>query len=108
MRLPAQVTQDIADGPDRAVAAQDHVRYQAGPTGLVEGAERRAVVAVEVFAEDQVVPPGGVGLHPLSATEAGPSSVLTPGEQRDQPVLQVCGDPVEAEPTARAGRVFDR
>src|SRR5690348_834329 len=60
-----QVVQDVADGGDGAAAAQDHVGDQAGPAGLVERAERGTVVAVEVLTEDQVVPPGGIGLHPL-------------------------------------------
>jgi hypothetical protein len=65
-----------------------------GPAGLVEGAERGAVVAVEILAEDQVVMPGGVGLHPIGPAEAGPPSVRVGGEQRDQPVLEVGGDQV--------------
>ena len=59
----AHATHDVADGLDLAVAAQDHVGDQAGPPGLVERADRGAVVAVEVLAEDQVVVPGGIGLH---------------------------------------------
>jgi hypothetical protein len=43
--LPAHVAHDIADGLDRAVAAQDHVGDQARPPGLVERADRGAVVA---------------------------------------------------------------
>ena len=101
------VAQDVAEGPDRAVAAQDHVGDQAGPPGLVEGADRGAVVAVEVLAEDQVVLPGRIGLHLLGPAEAGPPPVRVPGEQRDQPVLQVGDDQVQGEPLARAGRVLD-
>ena len=102
-----QVTQDVAERGDSAVPAQDHIGDQAGPPGLVEGADRGAVVAVEVLAEDQVVLPGGVGLHLLGPAEACPPPVFVPGKQRDQPVLQVRGDPVEGEPLARAGRVLD-
>ena len=40
----------VADGADRAVAADD-VRDQPGPPGLVRGAEPGAVVAVEVLVE---------------------------------------------------------
>ena len=39
--VAAEVTQDVAEGVDRAVAAQDHVGDQAGPPGLVERAEPR-------------------------------------------------------------------
>jgi hypothetical protein len=44
--LAAHVTRDVADGLDRAVAAQDQVGDQAGPAGLVERADRGAIVAV--------------------------------------------------------------
>jgi len=50
LRLSLQVTRDVSECPDRAVAAQDHIGDQAGPAGLMEGADRGAVVAVEVLA----------------------------------------------------------
>src|ERR1035437_8624882 len=69
----------------------------AGTAGVVEGADGGAVVAVEVFAEDQVVVPGGVGLQELGAAEAGPPAVGPAGEDRDQPVLQVGGDLIQGQ-----------
>ena len=89
------------------MAAADHVGDQAGPAGLVRGAEPGAVVAVEVLAEDQVVPPGRVVLQPLGAAEAGPPAVRAAGEDRDQPVLQVGGDLVERQLLPGPGRVLD-
>ena len=62
-RLRSQPPDDVADGFDLPVAAADQVGDHAGPAGLVERADRGAVVAVEVFAEDQVVVPGGIGLQ---------------------------------------------
>ncbi|MGD0605510.1 MAG: hypothetical protein ABSA53_18150 [Streptosporangiaceae bacterium] len=58
--LLVQEPDDVGDGAHLAVAAADDVGDQAGPAGLVPGAEGGAVVAVEVLAEQQVVPPGGV------------------------------------------------
>ena len=46
------------------MTAHYHIADKAGPAGLVEGAERGAVVAVEILAEDQVVMPGGVRTSP--------------------------------------------
>src|SRR5262250_3321275 len=109
LRKPiADPAENIADGMDVAAAADDYVRDQPGPAGLVARADRGAVVAVEVLAEDQVVFPGGIGLHALGAAEAGPPAVRAAGEQRDEPVLQVGHDLVEAQPFARAGWVLDR
>ena len=67
--------QRVADRRHRAVPAPDQVGHDPGPPGLVRRAEARAVVAVEVLAEDEVVLPGRVGLQPLDAAEAGPPPV---------------------------------
>ena len=88
--------------------AADQVGDHAGPAGLVEGADRGAVVAVEVLAEDQVVVPGRIGLHDLGPAEAGPPAVRAAGEDRDQPVRQVGGDLVQGQLLAGPGRVLDR
>src|SRR5437868_238663 len=61
--LEVNEPEHVADRVDLAVAAADHVGDHPGPAGLVEGAESRAVVAVEVLAEDQVVVPRGIGLQ---------------------------------------------
>src|SRR6516165_3178812 len=83
--LRPEAPDDVACGFDVSVASADEVGDHAGPAGLVEGADRGAVVAVEVLAEDQVVVPGGVGLHAFGSAEAGPPSVGVVGEQGDQP-----------------------
>ncbi len=97
----------LADRPDQPVAAADHVGDQAGPAGLVRGAEGRAVVAVEVLAEDQVVPPGGIGLQQPGPAEARPPAVGTASEDGDEPVLQIGGDLVQGQLLAGPGRVLD-
>src|ERR1039457_3225781 len=95
--VPLDEPDYFPDGADFAVASADDVGDDPGPAGLVEGADGGAVVAVEVFAEDQVVVPGGVGLQELGAAEAGPPAVGTAGEDRDQPVLQVGGDLIQGQ-----------
>src|SRR5690242_3799187 len=77
---------DVPDRFDLTVPAPDQVSDHAGPAGLVERANRRAVVAVEVLAEDQVVVPCGIVLHDLGPAETGPLAVVVLGENRDQPV----------------------
>src|SRR5690348_4646033 len=99
---------DLAGRPDLAVAAADDVGDQAGPAGLVPGAERRPVVTVEVLAEDQVVPPGRVVLEPLVPAEAGPPAAGTAGEQGNEPVLEVGSHLVQGELGSAPGRVLDR
>jgi hypothetical protein len=93
----AHAPDDVPDGINRSVTAADHVGDKPRPAGLVEGADRGAVIAVEVLAEDQVVVPGRIVLQPLGPAEAGPPSVGAAGEDRDQPVLQVGGDLVQGD-----------
>src|SRR5262249_5752669 len=72
---------DVVGGFDRAVATQDHVGDQADPPGLMEGADRGAVVAVEVLAEDQVVMPHDRGpgqVHGGEDVDPGVSRALRP------------------------------
>src|ERR1700680_415669 len=79
----ADAPDDVPDGIDGSVPAADHVGDQAGPAGLVECADRGAVVAVEVLTEDQVVVPGRVVLQPLGPAEAGSPAVRAAGKDRD-------------------------
>ena len=44
------------------MAPVDQLGDQGGPSGLVAGAQARAVVAVEVFIKRNVVAPVGIGL----------------------------------------------
>ena len=51
-------------------------RDQAGPPGLVTGAESRAVVAMEVFVEEDVIMPMRIRLKFLHAAVHGTAAVL--------------------------------
>jgi len=104
----SQVPDYVTDRGNVAVAAADHVGDQPGPAGLVRGADRGPVIAVEVLTEDEVVPPGRIVLQQLGPAEAGPPAVRSAGEDRDEPVGQVAGDLVQGELDARPGRVLDR
>src|SRR4051812_16842544 len=74
------------------VAAPDHVGDQPRPPRLMRRAEAGTVVAVEVLMKEQVVPPSGIGLHPLNATEARPSPVVADEKERDQTLPEVGSD----------------
>src|SRR5687768_4110529 len=67
----------------------DQVRHQSGPAGLVVRAETGAVVAVEIFVEQQQVAPVLVVLELLRAAVDRTRAVLAAGEQADHPVGHV-------------------
>ena len=58
----------------------DRLGHQPGPAGLVAGPEPRAVVAVEVLVEQEVVAPVRIGLELLRAAVDGAPAVLVPQE----------------------------
>ena len=45
----------------------DQSRHHTGPTGLMTGADAGAVVAVEIFLEQQMIPPVRIRLELLGA-----------------------------------------
>src|SRR3954451_15201280 len=59
---------------------------EAGPAGLVAGTQARAVVAVEVLVEEQVVAPVRVGFDLLGPAIDRPLAVLVPQEDPTEPV----------------------
>ena len=69
----------------------DQLRHQPGPAGLMAGAEPRAVVAVEVFVEQDVVAPVGIGLELLRAAVHRPPAVLVAQEDPREPVGDLLG-----------------
>ena len=80
---------ELRDARAREPAAGDEVGDQAGPSGLVGGAEPGAVVAVEVFVERQQVVPGRVALEALRVAEDGPAAVGVVEEDADEPAAQL-------------------
>src|SRR6266516_4396242 len=81
--LRGNAAEQVADGPDGAVAAADHTRDQAGPFGLMRGAAPGVVVAMEILVEQQVVFPRRVVLQALDpAWRCGPR----PPSSRSRPV----------------------
>ena len=89
-------------GEDQALAGSgwvdDQVRDQGRPPGLVHCAQSGAVVAVEVFEEQQVVLPRRVGLQLLNPSVDGAAPVGTGKPDPDQPIGQVAGDVPQARP----------
>ena len=65
-------------------ALLEQLGYQAGPAGLVAGAEAGAVVAVEVFVEQDVIAPMRVGLELVGAAEHGTAAVLVAKKEPGQ------------------------
>jgi len=99
---------DVAYAADGAVFSLDEVGYQAGPTGLMRGAEACGVITVEVLAEEDIVAPGGVGLERFGPAEARTSSRRITRENGNEAVAQVGCDLVEGQPAAGACRILDR
>src|SRR5215469_6676648 len=87
--------------------APDEIRDQASPARLVRGAKTRAVVTMEVLAEDHVVSPGRVVAEHRDVAKARPTAVWAGREDRDEPVGYVVGDLAERFGPAGPGRVLD-
>ena len=62
---------------------------EAGPAGLMACAEPGAVVAVEVFVEEDVVAPVGIGLELFRAAVDGSPAVWCGEPDGDEPVGEV-------------------
>ncbi len=65
--------------------------HQAGPAGLVAGAEAAAGVAVEVLVEQEVIAEVGVVLEQLDVAEDRPAPVGVAQEEPRQPPRQLVG-----------------
>ena len=81
-------------------------RDRARPSGLVAGAEARAVVAVEVLVEEEVVAPVRVLLERLRAAVDRPSPGLVLEEDPREAIGDLLGDLEEIHHPAGARRAF--
>src|SRR5579883_953511 len=79
---------------------------QAGPSGLVAGADAAAVVAVEVFVEQDQVAPVGIGLELVEVAEYRAPAVAVAQEQIVQAAREFGGDLPQTHPLAGAGGEF--
>src|SRR5262245_44020124 len=85
----------------------DDFGHDAGPAGLVAGAEPGAVVAVEILIEQNVIAPVRVGLELLRAAVHRPPPVLVAQEHPAEPLADLFGDLVEIHHVPGAGGTLD-
>src|SRR5262245_38233571 len=85
----------------------DEIRDQSGPTSLVRGATATAIVAVEVFMEQDVVLEMRIGLKFLIGTEHRTPAVGPAHKQLEQSAAQFNRDLVQGQHDAGAGRTLD-
>ena len=98
--------------PLGTVAGQDNRRDRSisrpsRSTGLVAGPDARAIVAMEVFVEQDVVPPMRIGLKFLGAAVNRPPADSSRRKDACQPVRNFLGHLEEVHQFARAGRALD-
>src|SRR3954469_19514159 len=106
-RVALVVAEELAERRVHAAAGpQDQIRDEPRPAGLVSCAEAGAVVAVEVFVEDDVVAPPRVVLEPLDPAETGPAAVAA-HEERDETLRQGRLDLGERQLASGSRRVLD-
>src|SRR5215469_4363539 len=85
----------------------DQRRHQPGPSGLVTGADAGAIVAVEIFVEQKIVPPVRVALELLSDAEHWPPAALVAQKDPGQPIGDFAGDLEQVHRVAQARRTVD-
>src|ERR1700676_2385362 len=85
----------------------DQLRDQSGPSGLVRGADPGAVVAVEVFVEEEQIAEASIGLKLRRRTVEGPASVRSAREDADQALRKIARNFPERRHVPRAGREFN-
>src|SRR5438105_15770313 len=73
------------------------------PSRLVAGAEAGAVVAVEVFVEQQMIAPMGIALKFFGAPEYRPPAGFVAQEDPGQPIGNVLSDLEQIHQLARSG-----
>jgi hypothetical protein len=85
----------------------DQRRHQPGPSGLMAGADACAVVAMEIFIEQQAVAPVGVALELLGSAEHRPPAGFIVQEDPSQSVGDFARDLEQVHRVARAGGALD-
>src|SRR5258705_3950066 len=103
MRTPLEQLA-CADGPEELDQRGDESR----PPGLMAGTEPRAVVAVEVLVEEQMVAPVRVGLELLGTAEHRTAAPFVPEKDARQPCGNLPGDFEEIHHDAGPGGALDR
>lgn len=81
--------------------------YQAGPAGLVTGAEPGARVAVEILEKQHIIAPKRIVLQQLVVAPHRASSGAVAHKDTGQAPRQLVGDLGEGQIYARPGRAFD-
>src|SRR5262249_46690539 len=85
----------------------DPLRPHASPARLVTGPQAGPVVPVEVFVEQDVVAPVGIGLELLGSAVHGSPALLVAKEDAREPVGDLLGHFEEVHELARSGPAFD-
>ena len=75
--------------------------HEPGPAGLMAGAQPGAIVAVEVFVEEDVVAPVGIGLELLGAAIDGPPAMFIAQEDPAKPIRDLLGAPRRGSSSCR-------
>src|ERR1700752_497665 len=89
------------------VARHQELGDQARPSGLVRGADPTAVVAMEVFVEEDMVAKVWIGLQPRMITVTGASACPVQEKNAIEPQRKLIGDLVERQEGSRARGAFD-
>src|SRR5262249_15126204 len=85
----------------------DQRRHQPSPSGLMAGADAGTIVAMEIFVEQQVIPPVRIVLEFLGAAEYWPQPILFAQKDPLQPIGDRASDLEQVHDVARASRTFD-
>src|SRR5271168_5003862 len=85
----------------------DQRRHEPGPSCLMTGADASAIVAVEIFVEQQVIAPIRIALELLGSPEHRPPAGLIAQEDPGQPIGDLAGDLEQVHQVARAGGTLD-
>src|SRR6185295_8693294 len=79
----------------------------AGPSGLMAGAQARAVVAVEVLVEQEEIAPMRIVLELPDVPVDRPSAILVAQKNAREPAAELFGDLIQGHVPAGARGTFD-
>src|SRR5580704_479022 len=85
----------------------DQLRDYAGPAGLMASSQAGAVIAVEIFVEQNVILPLRIGLELLRTSKHWPLTRPIPQENPLQSIRYFMGNLEQVHQLARAGRTLD-